>query len=132
MTIAMATEAGQLELNAFEPIIFYNLFQSIETLTYAVRTLVDNCIVGITANVEHCRDMVFNSVGIITAICPHVGYEKAAELAKEAIQTGAPVKDVILEHGLLSKEDMEKILDPYSMTEPGISAEELLDKKSVF
>ena len=76
--------------------------------------------------------MVFNSVGIITAICPHVGYEKAAELAKEAIQTGAPVKDVILEHGLLSKEDMEKILDPYSMTEPGISAEELLDKKSVF
>lgn len=132
MTIAMATEAGQLELNAFEPIIFYNLFQSIETLTYAVRTLVDNCIVGITANVEHCRDMVFNSVGIITAICPHVGYEKAAELAKEAIQTGASVKDVILEHKLLSKEDMEKILDPYSMTEPGISAEELLDKKSVF
>lgn len=129
MTVAMATEAGQLELNAFEPIIFYNLFQSIETLTYAVRTLVDNCIVGITANVDHCRDMVYNSVGIITAICPHVGYEKAAELAKEAIATGASVKDVILEHQLLTKEDMEKILDPYSMTEPGISAEELLDKK---
>lgn len=129
MTVAMATEAGQLELNAFEPIIFYNLFQSIETLTFAVRTLVDNCITGITANVEHCRDMVYNSVGIITAICPHVGYEKAAELAKEAIATGASVKDVILEHKLLTPEDMEKILDPYSMTEPGISAEELLDKK---
>lgn len=129
MTVAMATEAGQLELNAFEPIIFYNLFQSIETLTFAVRTLVDNCITGITANVDHCRDMVYNSVGIITAICPHVGYEKAAELAKEAIATGASVKDVILEHKLLTPEDMEKILDPYSMTEPGISAEELLDKK---
>lgn len=130
MTVAMATEAGQLELNAFEPIIFYNLFQSIETLTFAVRTLVDNCITGITANVEHCRDMVYNSVGIITAICPHVGYERAAELAKEAIATGASVKDVILEHKLLTPEDMEKILDPYSMTEPGISAEELLDKKN--
>ena len=73
--------------------------------------------------------MVYNSVGIITAICPHVGYEKAADLAKEAIATGASVKDVILEHKLLTPEEMEKILDPYSMTEPGISAEELLDKK---
>ena len=131
VTIAMATEAGQLELNAFEPIIFHNLFQSIETLAYAVQTLVDNCITGITANAEHCRDMVYNSVGIITAICPHVGYEKAAEMAKEAIETGASVKDVIIEHRLLTKDEMEKILDPYSMTEPGISAEELLDQKNV-
>ena len=131
VTIAMATEAGQLELNAFEPIIFHNLFQSIETLAYAVQTLVDNCITGITANAEHCRDMVYNSVGIITAICPHVGYEKAAEMAKEAIETGASVKDVIIEHRLLTKDEMEKILDPYSMTEPGISAEELLDQKGI-
>ncbi len=131
VTIAMATEAGQLELNAFEPIIFYKLFQSIETLCFAVQTLVDNCITGITANVEHCKKMVDNSVGIITAICPHVGYEKAADLAKEAIATGASVKDVILEHKLLTREELEMILDPYSMTEPGISAEELLDKKSL-
>ena len=75
MTIAMAAEAGQLELNAFEPIIFYNMFQSIETLTFAVRTLVDNCIKGITANEERCRQLVDRSVGIITAICPYVGYE---------------------------------------------------------
>ncbi len=126
MTIAMATEAGQLELNAFEPIIFYNLFQSIETLSYAVSTLVDNCITGITANVERCRAMVENSVGIITAICPHVGYDKAAILAKEAIKTGASVKDLILREGLLSKENLDVILDPYSMTEPGISGKELL------
>ena len=74
MTITMAAEAGQLELNAFEPIIFYCMFQSIDTLGYAVETLVDNCIVGITANEERCRQLVENSVGIITAICPHVGY----------------------------------------------------------
>lgn len=128
MTIAMATEAGQLELNAFEPIIFYNLFQSIETLTYAVSTLVDNCITGITANVEHCKQMVEGSVGIITAICPYVGYDKAAVLAKEAIKTGASVKDLILRDGLLTKEELEIILDPYSMTEPGISGKEYLQK----
>ncbi len=131
MTIAMATEAGQLELNAFEPIIFYNLIQSIETLTFAVGTLVDNCIVGITANVEHCRQMVENSVGIITAICPHVGYGRAATIAKEAIKTGASVRELILRDQLLTEEELDIILDPYSMTEPGISGEELLEKKAL-
>ena len=126
VTVTMAAEAGQLELNAFEPIIFYNLIQSVETLTYAVHTLVDNCIVGITANRDRCRDMVEHSVGIITAICPHVGYEKAAEVAKEAISTGASVRSLLLEKGLLDKEALDRILDPYSMTEPGISGKELL------
>lgn len=126
MTITMATEAGQLELNAFEPIIFYNLFQSIETLSYAVSTLVDNCITGITANADRCRSMVENSVGIITAICPHVGYERAAILAKEAIKTGASVKELILREGLLSEDKLDIILNPYSMTEPGISGKELI------
>lgn len=120
MTIAMAAEAGQLELNAFEPIIFYNLFQSIETLTAAVKTLVDNCIVGITANEERCREMVENSIGIITAICPYVGYEKAADIAKEALLTNQSVKKLILEKGLLNEEQLNTILDPYTMTEPGI------------
>lgn len=130
MTIAMATEAGQMELNAFEPIIFYNLFQSIETLTFATRTLVDNCISGITANVEKCRDEVLGSVGIITALCPHVGYETAAVIAKEAIDTGASVKDLILRDKLLTEEELDIILNPYSMTEPGISGENLLNKSS--
>ena len=84
MTITMAAEAGQLELNAFEPIIFYCMFQSIDTLGYAVETLVDNCIVGITANEERCRQLVENSVGIITAVCPYVGYEKTADIAKKS------------------------------------------------
>ena len=121
LSVTMAAEAGQLELNAFEPIIFYKLFQSIETISCAVRTLVDNCISGITANEERCRNMVEGSVGIITAICPYVGYEKAANIAKEAIKTGKSVRELILRDKLLTGEQLDIILDPISMTEPGIS-----------
>ena len=121
MTITMAAEVGQLELNAFEPIIFYCLFQSIDTIAYAVNTFVDNCVIGITANETRCRYFVENSVGIITAICPYVGYQKAAEIAKEAIKTGESVRKLIIEKGLLTKEQMDEIMDPVQMTEPGIS-----------
>ena len=121
VTITMAAEAGQLELNAFEPIIFYCLFQSIDTITYAVQTFVDNCVIGITANANRCRYFVENSVGIITAICPYVGYQKAAEIAKEAIKTGESVRKLIIEKGILTKEQMDEIMDPVQMTEPGIS-----------
>lgn len=121
LTITMAAEAGQLELNAFEPIIFYCLFQSIDTIAYAVNTFVDNCVIGITANETRCRYFVENSVGIITAICPYVGYQKAAEIAKEAIKTGESVRKLIIEKGLLTKEQMDEIMDPVQMTEPGIS-----------
>lgn len=121
MTITMAAEAGQLELNAFEPIIFYCLFQSIDTIAYAVNTFVDNCVIGITANETRCRYFVENSVGIITAICPYVGYQKAAEIAKEAIKTGESVRKLIIEKGLLTKEQMDEVMDPVQMTEPGIS-----------
>ena len=126
VTITMAAEAGQLELNAFEPIIFYCLFQSIDTLGYAVQTFVDNCVTGITANETRCRYFVENSVGIITAICPYVGYQKAAEIAKEAIKTGESVKKLIIEQGILTEEQMDEILDPVQMTEPGISGKEHL------
>lgn len=126
VTITMAVEAGQLELNAFEPIIFYNLFQSIDTLTYAAKTFVDNCVTGITANEERCRQLVDNSVGIITAICPHVGYKKASELAKEAITNKKSVRELVLSKGLLGEKDIDQILDPIHMTEPGISGKELL------
>lgn len=128
VTIAMAAEGGQLELNAFEPIIYYSLFKSIEMLDNAVRTFIDNCVVGITANAEHCKDMVNHSVGIITALCPHVGYKKAAEIAKTAITTGVSVRSLILAEKLLTKEELNLILDPMHMTTPGIAAEELLLK----
>ena len=120
MTITMAAEAGQLELNAFEPIVFYCLFQSIDTLAYAVETFVDNCVKGITANEEHCRYLVENSIGVITAICPYVGYQKAADIAKAALQTGSSIRELILKEHLLTEEELNKILDPVNMTEPGI------------
>ena len=120
MTITMAAEAGQLELNAFEPIVFYCLFQSIDTLAYAVETFVDNCVKGITANEERCRYLVENSIGVITAICPYVGYQKAADIAKSALQTGSSIRELILKEHLLTEEELNKILDPVNMTEPGI------------
>lgn len=128
VTITMAAEAGQLELNAFEPIVFYCLFQSIDTLAYAVETFVDNCVSGITANRERCKELVDNSVGIVTALCPHVGYAKAASLAKTAVKTGESVRKLILEEGLLNEEELNEILDVKNMTEPGISGKELLLK----
>ena len=130
MTITMAAEGGQLELNAFEPIIFYCLFQSIDTLAYAVQTFVDNCITGITANEERCRYLVESSVGVITAISPHVGYQKAADMAKKALRTGESIRSLILKEGLLTEQELDEILDPIQMTEPGISGKELLLKKS--
>lgn len=128
VTITMAAEAGQLELNAFEPIVFYCLFQSIDTLAYAVETFVDNCVSGITANKERCRDMVENSVGIVTSLCPHIGYAKAAALAKEAIKSGNSVRELILRDKVMDEEELNLIMDVRGMTEPGISGKELLLK----
>ena len=115
-TITMAAEAGQLELNAFEPVLFYNLFESLDTLTGAAKTLVDHCICGITANEKHCRELVESSVGIVTALCPYIGYKKAADIAKEALKTGTTVEKLVLEHGLMNKKEMEEVLNPQKMT----------------
>ena len=128
VTIAMAAEAGQMELNAFEPITFYCLFESMEVLTNAIHTLIVNCIEGITANKEYCSKLVHNSVGIITALVPHIGYQHAADIAKKAIKTGEPVADLILAENLLTKEQLDVILDPWNLTKPGISGKELLHK----
>ena len=131
VTITMAAEAGQLELNAFEPIIFYCMFQSIDTLAYAVQTFIDNCVSGITANENRCRQLVENSIGIVTAICPHVGYQKSAEIAKEALATGESVRTIILRDGLLTAEELDSILDPVHMTEPGISRKDIMRKVKI-
>jgi aspartate ammonia-lyase len=115
-TITMAAEAGQLELNAFEPVLFYKLFESIETLRNATMTFTDNCIIGITANKERCEELLNSSVGIVTALCPYIGYKKSAEIAKKALKTGMTVKEIILKEGVLTSKELEKILDPISMT----------------
>ncbi|MBQ7369775.1 MAG: aspartate ammonia-lyase [Clostridia bacterium] len=116
VTISLAAEAGQLELNAFEPVIFYKLFESITCLSNAIKTLTVNCIQGIIANEKRCEELVGKSVGIVTALCPYLGYKKSAELAKEALAKDVKIKDLILEYKLLDPEELEKILDPYSMT----------------
>ena len=116
MTVSMAAEGGQLELNAFEPVIFYKLFESLSCLTNAIHTLTVNCIEGIQANREHCEELLHNSVGIVTALCPYIGYKKAADIAKEALQTGQKIKDLVLYYELMDKETLENILDPYAMT----------------
>ena len=111
----MAAEAGQLELNYAEPVLYHKLFESIVALTGALKTMTDNCIIGITANEERCRELVEGSVGIITAICPKLGYKESADIAKKAIKSGESVKSVLKKKKIMSDEEIEEILDPKSM-----------------
>ena len=120
-TITMAAESDQLELNAFEPVLFYNLFESIETLENATITLVDNCILGITANENRCKELLESSVGIVTVLCPYIGYKDSANIAKESLNTGVPVKELVLNKGILKIEELNKILNPISMTKVNTS-----------
>jgi len=115
MCITMAAEAGQLELNYAEPVLYHKLFESIVALTGAMDTMTNNCIRGITANEEHCRELVEGSVGVITAICPIVGYTESADIARTAIATGASVREVLREKSILPEETIQKILDPNTM-----------------
>mgnify|MGYP004595502555 FL=1 len=117
LTITMAAEAGQMELNAFEPVVFYNLFESLTALTGAVSTLTDHCITGITADRERCRTLMEASAGIATALCPYIGYQKSAEIAKAALKSNRTVRELVLEEHLMTAAELEQILDPYAMTE---------------
>ncbi|MCJ2163424.1 MULTISPECIES: aspartate ammonia-lyase [unclassified Pseudodesulfovibrio] len=118
MTITMASEAGQLQLNVMEPIIAHSLFQGIEHLARACFILRKRCIDGITANREHCRKLVENSVGIITALNPIIGYENSASVAKEALETGGSVYDLIIKRKLMDKEKLDRILSAENMMHP--------------
>lgn len=124
MTVTMAVEAGQLELNAFEPIIFYNLFESLRTLKGAINTLRINCVDHITANEKALSDKVQRSVGLVTALAPHIGYQKASEIAHKAIDTGHSIRELVLKEGLLDEKELDKILDFKKMIKPGILDEE--------
>lgn len=118
--VALASEGGQLELNVFEPIIAYDLFTSIEMLSNAISTLRKRCIDGITANEEVCRRMVTNSIGIVTALNPHLGYEKTSALAKEALQTGRSLGELVLEKGYMTEEKLNEVLSPANMIRPSL------------
>ncbi len=118
LTVTLAAEAGQLQLNVMEPVIAFNLFESLDMLTAGARVLTTRCVRGITANVEHCRQLVEGSIGIVTAVVPTLGYERASRVAKEALQTGRPVRQILLEAGDLTAEEIERLLSPEAMTRP--------------
>lgn len=126
MTISLASEAGQFELNVMEPVIVFNLLQSIKVMTNVFKVFREHCLEGITANKERMQAYVNNSVGVITAINPHVGYETAAAIAREAIVTGRPVREIVIENGVLTEDELSLILDPMEMTHPGISGKDIL------
>lgn len=119
LTVTLAAEGGQLELNVFEPIIVQSLFESIEMLKNGMNTLKYRCIDGITANEERCRELVHNSIGLVTALNPVIGYEKSTMIAKEALESGKSVYELVLHHKLLTKEQIDKILAPENMIKPG-------------
>lgn len=118
LSVTLAVEAGQLELNVFEPVAVQSLCESIVMLQNGLKTLEFRCVRGITANADRCRDMVFNSIGIVTALNPVIGYEKSTIVAKEALDTGASVYDLVMEKGWLTKEQLDAILAPEQMIEP--------------
>ena len=118
LTLTLAAEAGQLQLNVMEPILAFNLFQSMQMLSSAVNVLTTKCIVGITANEDRCRDLVEHSIGIVTAVMPTLGYKRATEVAKIALETGIPVREIIRSKGWLTEAQLEELLSPDAMTRP--------------
>ena len=120
LTVLLATQAGQLELNVMMPVIALNLLQSIQILTNGVRAFTNRCVEGIVANEERCRHWVEHSAALATALNPYLGYNTVAEVVKEFVRTGRPIRRIILDRGLLSESQLNEILSVRAMTEPGI------------
>ena len=114
-TISFAAEAGQLELNVMEPVITESLFESLVWLSNAIDTLVADCVLDITVNKERCYEMVKNSIGIVTALNPYIGYKTCTKVAKEALETNRSVYDIVLEQGLMTQEKLDEALNPKNM-----------------
>jgi aspartate ammonia-lyase len=119
-TIVMAAQAGQLELNVMMPIVAYNLLHEIEILTAAIDVFTSRCVDGITPNEEICRAYAEGSMSIVTVLNPHIGYARAAEIAKEYLVSGKSIRQLILEKGIMTEEQLDSVLDLRGMTEPGI------------
>ncbi|MBJ6752510.1 aspartate ammonia-lyase [Geomonas anaerohicana] len=120
LTVALAAQAGQLELNVMMPVIAFNLLFAMEILKNCLHQLTSLCINGITANEERCRNFLDQSVGLATVLAPSIGYAAAAEVAKESAKTGKSIREVILERGILTEEEFEEVLAPYPLTTPGV------------
>ena len=117
-TVSFAAEAGQLQLNVMEPVITECLFESLIWLKNAIETLTEECVLGITVNKERCLEMVKNSIGIVTALNPYIGYKTSTKVAKEALETNRSVYDIVLEKGLMTQEKLDEALDPKNMLKP--------------
>ncbi|EJW16175.1 aspartate ammonia-lyase [Paenibacillus alvei] len=128
-TICLASEAGQLELNVMEPVLVFNLLQSLSMMHNVFTVFRTHCLEGIEANEERCRAYVENSVGIITALSPHLGYEVSARIAREATENGKSVRELCLLYNVLTEEELDTILDAYEMTKPGIAGAALFDRE---
>ncbi|MGQ0814136.1 MAG: aspartate ammonia-lyase [Gemmatimonadota bacterium] len=118
LTVTMAAEAGQLQLNVFEPVIAFNLFQSVDILTHACDVLRAKCVVGITANRDRIRSLLERSIGIVTALVPYIGYERASAVAREALEHDRGVYELVLEKGWLTRQELDELLSPDAMTKP--------------
>merc|ERR1712217_982774 len=123
LTVAFGSEAGQLELNVMEPVCIYKLFTSVRVLTRGLNTLRTQCVEGITANKEHCEQMVHNSIGIITALLPVIGYKNCSSVAARALAEKRPVADLVVEMGFLDKEKCKAALQAEAMC--GASAKQI-------
>ena len=121
MAVTMAVENGQFELNVMEPVLAFNIFNSMNYMTNAVNTFVDKLMLDLQPNRQQCQEWLDRSVGVITALLPHIGYENSAMLAKEAYNTGRPVREIILEKGMLTEAQLDKAMAPAAMTHPGIT-----------
>ena len=129
LTISLAVENGQFELNVMEPVLAYNLFNNLCYLQNGVHTFVAKLLIDLAVDREQCEYWLNRSVGIVTALLPHLGYETASALAKEAYTSGRAIRDIILEKGLLTEDEINHILSPKEMTRPGIAGADLLKHK---
>ena len=118
LTVTLGAEAGQLQLNVMEPIIAQALLENVDILKNGMKTLREKCVDGITANEDRCREMVMNSIGLVTALNPYLGYEVSTMLAAKALLTGKGVYDLVIEEGLMDVEKLNEVLKPENMIQP--------------
>jgi aspartate ammonia-lyase len=124
LTVAMAGEAGQLELNVMMPVIAWNALHESRILRNAMTTLTARCVIGIEADEQRCRELLDRSTAVATALNPYIGYAKTAEIAKESVRTGKPIREIVLERGLLDGAQLDRILSVETLTQPGIAGRE--------
>jgi fumarate hydratase class II len=120
LTVTVAGMSGNFELNVMMPVMAYNLLQSIHLLSNATKVFTQKCVKGLKADEKRCREMVEKSLAMVTALSPHIGHDRAAEIAREAYKTGKTVREIAMQRQVLPAKKLEKILDPWKMTEPGI------------